>query len=419
MSEPTGTQYGGFWVRLLALLADSAIVFLVSAALLVGAAMVLGPEELTPVMFAVWLPGFLYWPVMHASGGQATFGKAILGLKVARFDGRRISILRSLWRELAKIFSAAVLMLGYLMAAILPRKQGLHDLLAATYVVREGSARVTAALAVAVAGFALPVFVGPMVVDPALISSMTRVAEGMVPRQELMKMVAEHDLVKMVSEHDLMKMISQQDSVKQPVRPATPARKAPPKPQAQIAKAPAPKPEAAAPQPEAPKPEPVALAQPAPGPVAEPAKPAAVAEPAKPAAVAEPAKPKAKAAKPKAARTAKPKPAAPKAVARASTPAPAPPSTSKAGSGPRYNDLMTAVLYRDADSVNELLKLGKWPDKPDSRGVTPLMVAADLGDVRTAEALLRAGANARLAVPVAEDRSDGEMIQLLKRYAGR
>jgi ankyrin repeat protein len=80
---------------------------------------------------------------------------------------------------------------------------------------------------------------------------------------------------------------------------------------------------------------------------------------------------------------------------------------------------MTAVLYRDAEGVNELLKLGKWPDKPDSRGATPLMVAAELGDVRTAEALLRGGANARLAVPVAEERRHGEMILLLKRYSGR
>jgi hypothetical protein len=80
---------------------------------------------------------------------------------------------------------------------------------------------------------------------------------------------------------------------------------------------------------------------------------------------------------------------------------------------------MTAVMYRDADGVNELLRLGKWPDKPDRRGATPLMVAAGLGDVRTAEALLRAGADARLAVPVAEERRDGDMIVLLKRYSGR
>src|SRR6185436_7200473 len=129
MSEPTGTQYGGFWVRFLAFFSDSAIVFLICGALVVGAAMALVPEIFMTVMLGVVLLGLLYWPAMHASGTQATLGKAIVGLKVARFDGRRISILRSVWRELAKVFSAIPLMLGYLLAALMPRKQGLHDLL--------------------------------------------------------------------------------------------------------------------------------------------------------------------------------------------------------------------------------------------------------------------------------------------------
>jgi uncharacterized RDD family membrane protein YckC len=410
MSEPTGTQYGGFWVRFLALLADSAIVFLVCAALLIGATMLLGPDELTPVLFAVWLLGILYWPVMHASRGQATFGKAIVGLKVARFDGRRISILRSLWRELAKIVSAALLMLGYLMAAVLPRKQGLHDLLAATYVVREGSSHAVAALAIAVAGFALPVVI-PMVVDAGVIKTITATAEGVIPQnlpQDLMKQVP-------APAQELMKQAlgPMQDLIKQAPRPANPAPKAAPKPPA------APRPVA---KPPAPKNEPIVVAQSTPAPP-EPAKPAAAAEPAKPesakpVALAGPKNPKAEAAKPQATRAATPKPPAPKVVARANIP-PAPPITSKTGSGPRYNDIMTAVMYRDAEGVNELLRLGKWPDKPDSRGTTPLMVAAGLGDVRTAEALLRGGANARLAVPVAEERHDDEMISLLKRYRTR
>jgi uncharacterized RDD family membrane protein YckC len=380
MSEPAGTQYGGFWVRFLALLVDSAIVFLVSALLLVGVAMALGREALVPAAFAVSLLGLLYWPVMHASGLQGTPGKAIVGLKVARLDGRRISILRSMWRELAKILSAAVFMLGYVMAAIMPRKQGLHDLVAATYVVREGPSRIIPALAIAIAGFGLPVFVGPMVVDAGVMKMMGTLAEG-IGSADLMKQVP-------APVQDLMKQAlgPAQDLMKPAVRPAAPAPKAAPKP------APAPAPVAKAP---APKPEPVALAQPAPLP----------AEHAKPRVAAEPTKPK--------------PPATKVVVARARAPAPVPPSSSKTGSGPRYNDLMTAVMYGDVGGVNELLKLGKWPDKPDSRGMTPLMAAAELGDVRTAEALLRAGASARRALPVAEKYGDGEMTALLKRYSAR
>jgi hypothetical protein len=47
------------------------------------------------------------------------------------------------------------------------------------------------------------------------------------------------------------------------------------------------------------------------------------------------------------------------------------------------------------------------------------MTAAELGDLRTAEALLRGGANPNLAIPVAEERRDGDMVSLLKRYGSR
>jgi uncharacterized RDD family membrane protein YckC len=419
MSEPTGTQYGGFWVRFLALLADSAIVFVITAALVAGGAMALGAEGMTPVVIAAWVVGFLYWPILHASRLRATFGKALLGLHVTRFDGRRISILRALWREIAKVFSSAVFMLGYVIAAVTPRKQALHDLMAGTYVAREGVSRVFPTVLVALAGFAAPAFLVPMLVGPAVMSSMEKMATDAL---------AEHD------------------PMKQAARPAAPAMKVAPKTPApaQVAKAPPPaKVEVPAPKPEAPaarvdtpapkveaappKPETVALAQPAPAPVAAPAK--AVAEPAK--AMAEPVKPVAEpaktvvgvekpktAAKPKSA-TAKQKQAPTKTVAQSAKPATATTSELMHGSGLKYNDLMTAVLNRDVAGVNELLKLGKWVDKPDSRGRTPLMVATAQGDMPTAEALLRAGASPAPAVRVADERSNGEMVALLKRYSGR
>jgi ankyrin repeat protein len=76
-------------------------------------------------------------------------------------------------------------------------------------------------------------------------------------------------------------------------------------------------------------------------------------------------------------------------------------------------------MYQDVDAVNELIRSGKWVDKPDSRGVTPIMMAAERGDLRVAEALLRGGANPRRAVAVAQKRHDAEMVRLLTRYAGR
>jgi uncharacterized RDD family membrane protein YckC len=398
MSEPTGTQYGGFWIRFLAFLADSAIVFVISSALFVGAAMALAPDDLTLAVIAIWVLGFLYWPVLYASRLNATFGKAILGLRVSRFDGRRISFLRALWREIAKIFSGAVFMLGYVIAAVTPRKQALHDLMAATYVAREGVSRVFPAVLVALAGFATPVFVAPMLVAPSVMAGLEKMATDTV---------------------------SQYDPMKQAPRPGTPAMKVAPKTPtvASIAKAPAPVPAA--------KPAPVTLAQPAPvpepakvvteaqKPVAEPAK--TVSEPAKTVSepvktVAEPVKAIKEPVKPKVAAAKEKQAPAPAVVRVAAKPPAAATSDFRAGGGLKYNDLMTAVLARDAAAVTELLKLGKWVDKPDSRGRTPLVIATAQDDVPTAEALLRGGASPRPAVRVAEQRGNGEMVALLKRY---
>src|SRR5687768_975363 len=107
MNEPhlASAEFGGFWIRFLALLADSAIVFLAMVLIIAGGATALGEDMVPVATLAAWLFTFLYWPVMHASPLQATFGKAMLRLRVTGYQGNRVSFLRSLGRELAKILS--------------------------------------------------------------------------------------------------------------------------------------------------------------------------------------------------------------------------------------------------------------------------------------------------------------------------
>ena len=87
---------------------------------------------------------------------------------------------------------------------------------------------------------------------------------------------------------------------------------------------------------------------------------------------------------------------------------------------------MTAVLYRDRETVVQLLDLGRWPDKRDSKGLTPLMAAAINDDAAMARLLLERGADPNLQAPggvtaldFARQRGDSTTSQLLQRSSAR
>jgi uncharacterized RDD family membrane protein YckC len=136
-------EYGGFWVRLVALTLDNAVVFVVLLAAMLGMGTVVAMTGMEAAMGVVawvvvtFLP-FLYWPVLESSGWQATVGKRVMGLQVTDVDGARLSFVHALLRTLAKIISSIPFGLGFLIAAFTARKQALHDLIVKTLVVRSG-----------------------------------------------------------------------------------------------------------------------------------------------------------------------------------------------------------------------------------------------------------------------------------------
>lgn len=87
-----------------------------------------------PAMLIMLVIGVLYFAVCESSTWQGTLGKLALGIRVTDLQGNRISFPRALGRYFAKILSAIILGIGFLMVAWTQRKQGLHDLIVGTLV---------------------------------------------------------------------------------------------------------------------------------------------------------------------------------------------------------------------------------------------------------------------------------------------
>jgi uncharacterized RDD family membrane protein YckC len=126
-------MYAGFWRRVAAVLLDGLIIGGVTAPFTVG--MSSGNRYSTTASSISTVVWWLYSALMESSAKQATLGKMALGIRVTDLDGNRIGFGKATGRHFAKILSALILGIGFLMAAFTEKKQALHDILAGTLVV--------------------------------------------------------------------------------------------------------------------------------------------------------------------------------------------------------------------------------------------------------------------------------------------
>lgn len=148
--------YAGFWRRLAAYLIDGVVLILMLLLLSLMAGFFYGiylgitggtapsSEELSkilvgPIYGALFVLTWLYSTLLEASPWQATLGKVALSIWVTDLEGRRIGWGRANARYFSKLLSGSICGVGYLMVAFTERKQGLHDMIAATLVVRKPS----------------------------------------------------------------------------------------------------------------------------------------------------------------------------------------------------------------------------------------------------------------------------------------
>jgi uncharacterized RDD family membrane protein YckC len=134
--------YAGFWIRLVAWVIDFFILLVAGVVAQLPFARLLQSrriEDTLMAMGAVYLIdmaiGATYEGVFVSRFG-ATPGKMALELKVVRPDGGPVSLGRAVGRYFAKMVSAIVLMIGYIMVGFDSEKRALHDMLCDTRVIK-------------------------------------------------------------------------------------------------------------------------------------------------------------------------------------------------------------------------------------------------------------------------------------------
>lgn len=156
--------YAGFWRRFAAAIIDSIVLNLLLSPVMglmmfnmvrfsedaftgmTDAQVIAAIAPMMTTLIVASAVGFIlqivYFAYMESSRYQATLGKLALGIVVTDTAGNRISFGRAAGRNIGKVLSGLILMLGYIIAAFTPRKQALHDLLAGTLILEKGTASI-------------------------------------------------------------------------------------------------------------------------------------------------------------------------------------------------------------------------------------------------------------------------------------
>lgn len=154
-------QYAGFWIRVAAYFIDCVVMYIPCTLLemLLGTratqeafrqqAQTMSPDDPATLqalthfyagmgwyILAATIAWWLYSAACESSAWQATVGKLTVGIRVTDLQGNRISFARAVGRYGGQLISAFLLCMGYVMVAFTRRKQGLHDLIASTLVIK-------------------------------------------------------------------------------------------------------------------------------------------------------------------------------------------------------------------------------------------------------------------------------------------
>jgi uncharacterized RDD family membrane protein YckC len=124
----------GFWIRFVAIFVDSILIAIVISA--IGAVLTLNTNGRSGLQVLLGLAYYVYfWSNSSPWPGQ-TIGSKLLNIRVIRTDGSDLTISQALIRYVGFFISALCLLIGLIWAAFDANKQGWHDKIADTYVIK-------------------------------------------------------------------------------------------------------------------------------------------------------------------------------------------------------------------------------------------------------------------------------------------
>lgn len=157
-------KYAGFWKRFVAVIIDGILIGVIQTFIFVPILAALGigffsgakatdmsdPDQAVGMVAAIMAAAgatyllamiiqVLYFTFMESSKYQATVGKLALGIIVTDMNGGKLDFQKALIRNLCRILSSFIMLIGYIIAAFTEKKQALHDIIAGTLVVNKGA----------------------------------------------------------------------------------------------------------------------------------------------------------------------------------------------------------------------------------------------------------------------------------------
>jgi len=126
------TNKAGFWIRTFAYIIDGIGIGIVSG--IISSITSSGATASNGLNLLIGLAYFAYF--WSAQGGGQTLGMRVFNLKVIRTDGSALTLTQALIRYVGLFISFVCFAIGVIWVAFDAEKQGWHDKIAGTYVVR-------------------------------------------------------------------------------------------------------------------------------------------------------------------------------------------------------------------------------------------------------------------------------------------